>query len=119
MSFFTNLLETIPHFQSFIEEKEPKLKTTQKLSRERLQLLVELAYCYAYVQLQKGQAAAEEAIIIAETINDQSMKGNALCAKAMNQLRIGYISTTEDCSIKLIFPVMTVTLKWNIMHLGV
>jgi signal transduction histidine kinase len=100
MSFFTNLLETVPHFQAFIEEKEPQLKTTKKFAPERLQLLVELAYCYAYVQLQKGQAAAEEAIIMAETMNDQRMKGNALCAKAMNQFRIGYVKKAQSTALQ-------------------
>ncbi|MEO7047682.1 MAG: histidine kinase [Ferruginibacter sp.] len=100
MSFFTNFLNTIPHFESSIEGKEAELKATRKLGRERLQLLVELAYCYAYVQLQKGQAAAEEAIAIAESINDQKMKGNALCAKAMNLLRIGYTSSAQATALQ-------------------
>ncbi len=92
MSFFTNLLETIAHFQFAIEEKELKLTTAKKLSKERLQLLVELAYCYAHVQLQKGVLVADEAIILAENLSNQAMKANALCAKAMNEFRIGYIA---------------------------
>ena len=100
MSFFTHLLETIPHFDSFIEKKEPKLKTFKKANKERLQLLIELSYCYAYVQLQKGLTIAEEAITLAEALNNYGMKGNALCAKAMNQFRIGYFSKAQATALQ-------------------
>jgi hypothetical protein len=56
---------------------------------------VQLAYSYAYVQLQKGVAAAEVAIALAGTLNNQRMKANALCAKAMNQFRIGYVARAQ------------------------
>src|SRR5436190_23828638 len=91
MSFLTYLLETTPHFGDAIEQLEQELRTIKPQSRERLKPLVKLAYCYAHVQLQKGVAAAGEAIILAETLGDQSMKANALCANAMNQFRIGYV----------------------------
>ena len=95
MSFFTTFLETTPHFENAVAQKEQELKTTIVQSEERLILLVELAYCYAHVQLQKGVAVAEEAIALAGTLNNQGMKANALCAKAMNQFRIGYIAHAQ------------------------
>ncbi|MDQ3050761.1 MAG: histidine kinase [Bacteroidota bacterium] len=95
MSFFTTFLETAPHFGRAIEQTEQELKTIKSSGPERLKLLVHLSYCYAHVQLQKGVAAAEEAITLAETLNDQSMKANALCAKAMNLLRIGYVARAQ------------------------
>ncbi len=94
MSFLTNLLETTPHFGKAIEQAEQQSKTTEA-NTERLNLLVQLAYCYGYVQLQKGVAAAEEAISLAETLSHQSMKANALCAKAMNEFRIGYVARAQ------------------------
>lgn len=100
MSFLTNLLETIPNYESFIEEKEPKLKTTKKANKNRLQLLVELAFSYAHVHLEKGLVLAEEGIRIAEALKDYSMKGNALCVKAMNQFRIGYFSKAEVTALQ-------------------
>ncbi len=95
MSFLTHLLETTPHFENSIVQLEKKLNTIKTQSRRRLKTLVQLAYCYAHVQLQKGVAAADEAIILAETLSDQSMKANALCAKAMNEFRIGYVAKSQ------------------------
>ena len=95
MSFFTTFLETTPHFENAVAQKEQELKTIKPQSEEQLITLVQLAYCYAHVQLQKGIAAAEEAITLAETLNNQRMKANALCAKAMNEFRIGYIAHAQ------------------------
>lgn len=98
MSFFTHFLDTTPHFVYTIKQIERKLKSTTVKNEKRLNQLVQLAYCYAHVQLQKGVAAAEEAIELAETLGNQTMKANALCAKAMNQFRIGYISRAHVCA---------------------
>src|SRR5664279_2397144 len=95
MSFFTTFLETIPHFENAVVQKEQELKTIRLQSEERLILLVQLAYCYAHVQLQKGVATAEEAITLSGALNNGRMKANALCAKAMNEFRIGYITNAQ------------------------
>ena len=95
MSFLTTFLETTPHFANAVAQKEQELKIIQPQSEERLKTLVDLAYCYAHVQLQNGIAAAEEAITFAGMLNNQRMKANALCAKAMNEFRIGYIAKAQ------------------------
>jgi hypothetical protein len=59
MSILTHLLETTPHFGHAIEEAEQKLKISELPAVEKSKLLVELAYCYAHVQLQKGEAAGK------------------------------------------------------------
>ncbi len=98
MSFLTHFLDTTPHFAHAIEQIERQLKTTKAKNAKRLHQLVQLSYCYAHVQLQKGVAVAEEAIELAETICNKTMKANALCAKAMNEFRIGYISRAHVCA---------------------
>ena len=103
MSFLTTLLETTPHFGLAIEKTEKQLKKTNTQSAERLKLLVHLSYCYAHVQLQKGVSIAEEAITLADTRNDQNMKANALCAKAMNLFRIGYIARAQATAQQALF----------------
>lgn len=91
MSFYTNLLQLTPDFTRAVERTEQQLSANELKEESRLQLLVKMAYCYSYVQLQKSVAAANEAIGLADKLRDEVMKGNAHCAKALSLSRIGYL----------------------------
>ena len=99
---FISILDSVANFGCAVVENESMLSSMQKRNASYLQLLVHNAYCYAFVQLHKGVAAADEAIDLATAAEDMLMLGHAHCAKAWNLFRIGHVVQAQDEAMKAI-----------------
>ncbi|MCY7409794.1 MAG: tetratricopeptide repeat protein, partial [Chitinophagales bacterium] len=83
-------------FRRAAKEYEIKLSNAEHDGPEALKLLLQCSFCYAHVQLQKGMALADEAITLAEKSKNISSLAQALCVKAINQFRIGYMQQAHE-----------------------
>ncbi len=88
MSFFTTVLETIPHFGLTLSAPRQKPNGITDINEQIYGLLLQ-AYCYAHIQLPTAVTIADE--IISRSSCHERAKGYALCAKAMSLYRMGYL----------------------------
>jgi signal transduction histidine kinase len=95
MSVFTSVLENVPNFTTATEEAASDGVVNIDSAVQAMKF-VEHSYCYAHVCLPKGVECADKAIAYAEASGDNKVKGYALCAKAMNLYRIGYIPKAQE-----------------------
>src|SRR6185295_3891247 len=83
-------LDSVTHFGQAVQHYEAELKNVEPGSESELKLLLECSFCYAHLQLQKGETLANEAIALAEKRKDNKRSAEGLCCKSLNQYRIGY-----------------------------